>query len=50
MKTQYKFYGIKFLWEGNAGQNKSRMNVAAAGGICVSQTHLVFIKAIPARK
>jgi len=33
---------MKNLWEGNVTRNKSRMNIAAAGGICVSQTHLVF--------
>jgi len=28
-------------WEGNATRNKSRMNIAVARGISVSQTHLV---------
>jgi len=37
----FKFCGIKILWEGNTTQNKSCMNIAAAGDIGVSQTHLV---------
>jgi len=29
------------MYEGKTTQNKSRMNIAAAGGICLLQTHLV---------